>query len=635
MRFVAPPVVAFVAMVACSAALQSLDAQVNPQNGWVSIVEPTEWRGEGTRGIVVRERRSVRVSGLAYHPTGVTSVLINGEPATTSPQQDGQVRFLGYVAGDAALREVEVVVYSGGPPMIRNYGIRVVEAQQTYEKPEEAWDEAGGGFLGQRFAVVVGVSEYSDRSISGLRYADDDALAFYGFLVSERAGLGGFDPENVKLLLNEEATYRNIRTALFTFLMAATERDVVMLYFAGHGAPDPFRPTEHYLLSYDTNVESLAGTALPMSDVSEAVRRIRARDVIVITDACHSAAVGTQMAMRSEAPNAINRVFLDQMASTTGGYVSITASEVNQFSQEDARWGGGHGVFTHYLLEGLDGAADADQDRIVTLGEVFEFVRDRVQRETRNAQVPTVSQTPWDRSWPMSIVMDGSERPVVAQPERRPPPAAAPRPAVEEQAPRQPAGQPEEAQVAGTLPYPGTGMWMRTNLGAGSTTFDSDVVSVSGTAGQVSFAIGTMVGKKLAVFGVVSTDLISGPTLTIGSSSVTAGEDVMASQMAFGAGLGIITESNMFLSAALLLPKMTLEETSTNTVGDTKIGAGLELVIAKDFPMSPKLSLGVGIRGFFGSMTDSVGDDQWTSTAFGITGSLTYMPKGLPVFTGR
>ena len=190
MRSVAPTIVAFVAMLACSAALQSLDAQVDSQNGWVSILEPAEWRGEGTRGIVVRERRSVRVSGLAYHPSGVTSVLINGEPATTSPQQDGQVRFLGYVAGDANLREVEVVVYSGGPPMIRNYGIRVVEARQTYEEPEEAWDEASGGFLGQRFAVVVGVSQYNDRSIRALKYADDDALAFYGFLVSDRGGAG-------------------------------------------------------------------------------------------------------------------------------------------------------------------------------------------------------------------------------------------------------------------------------------------------------------------------------------------------------------------------------------------------------------------------------------------------------------
>lgn len=631
MRLLAP---ATMALMVCLAAL-STPAPACAQDGWVSILEPSEWRGEGSRGIAVRQRRSIRVSGLAFHPTGVTEVLINGVPATTSPVRDGQVRFLGYVHAEDGMREVEVAVYSGGPPMVRQFGIQVVEARQTYEDPDNAWDEAGGGYLGERFAVVVGISDYQDANIRGLRYADADALAFYEFLLSDQAGLGGFDHENVRLLVNDEATLRNIRTALYTFLMAATERDVVMLYFAGHGAPDPFRPTDHYLLAYDTDVSSLGGTALPMADVSEAVRRIRARDVIVITDACHSAAVGGQVAMRSEEPNSINRAFLNQMESTTGGYVTITASEVTQYSQEDERWGGGHGVFTHYVLDGLRGSADLDDDRIVTLGEMFEYTRDRVQRETRNAQVPTVSQTPWDRSWPMSIVVDERTRPVAPEPEEAAPrPRPAPqRPAAPSRPP--PAAEEEETQVAGTLPYPGTGLWLRTNLGGGQTTFDTDGASVEGSAGQVSFAVGTVIGKKMAVFGVVSTDLISAPKLTFGSTTVATDEDVTASQVAFGAGIGLITESNMFLSAAVLLPKMTLEQASTNVSADTDIGAGVEVVVAKDWPVGPKLSLGVGARAFFGSMKDSTGDDQWNVKGFGITGSLMWMPKGLPVGGGR
>jgi hypothetical protein len=635
MRSVTRTTMAFLAMVTSSAAFQNVAAQVDSHGGWVSILEPSEWRGEGTRGIVVRQRRSLRVSGLAYQPSGVTGILINGEPATVTPIKDGQVRFVGYVVPASDAREVEVVVYSAAPPLVRKYGVRVVAAAHTYEKPADAWDEAGGGFLGQRFAVVVGVSEYNDSSIHALRYADDDARAFYQFLLSDRAGLGGFDKDNVELLLNDEATYRNIRTALFSFLMKATERDVVVLYFAGHGAADPYRPTDYYLLSYDTEVGSLAGTALPMSDVSEAVHRLRARDVIVITDACHSAAVGGQMAMRSASPNAINRTFLEQMASSTGGYVTITASEVTQYSQEDARWGGGHGAFTYYLLQGLDGAADQDQDRIVTLGEAFEYVRDRVQRDTRNAQVPTVSQTPWDRSWPMSIVLEEPSKPQAAEPQERPKPVS--RPAAQKPVPQRPAAAPEKdkTQVAGTMPYPGTGVWLRVNLGGGQTAFDTDGASVSGAAGQISFAIGTVVGGRVALFGLVSTDLITGPELTLGTTSVTTDKDVTASQTAFGAGVGLLTRSNVFLSAALLFPKMTLKQTSSNLVGESKIGMGLELVVAKDWPVRPTLSLGVGARAFFGSMKDRVGTGQWNAKGFGITGSLTYMPKGLPNPTGR
>jgi hypothetical protein len=52
----------------------------------------------------------------------------------------------------------------------------------------------------------------------------------------------------------------------------------------------------------------------------------------------------------------------------------------------------------------LKGDADEDGDRVVTLGELMEYTRDRVRRETRNAQVPAISSTSYDRFWPMAAV---------------------------------------------------------------------------------------------------------------------------------------------------------------------------------------------------------------------------------------
>jgi hypothetical protein len=57
------------------------------------------------------------------------------------------------------------------------------------------------------------------------------------------------------------------------------------------------------------------------------------------------------------------------------------------------------------LLNGLAGAADGDSDQIVTLGELTEFVRDRVRRETDNDQIPSVSQTAFDFYFPLSVVL--------------------------------------------------------------------------------------------------------------------------------------------------------------------------------------------------------------------------------------
>jgi len=403
----------------CALALAgTLSAQQEPAGQWIEILEPVEWTGAATRGLTVRERQSVRVVGLVRHPGGVARVLINGARATLSTSPDGATRFVGYVPVTAGTERVEITAYTpDGRPLARGFDVRPVAAEQAYEDPAAAWREAG-----ERWAVVVGVSTYRDSLIVPLRFADDDARAVYDFLVSEHAGLGGFEPDHVALLLNEDANFRNVRTALFTFLKSATEEDHVFIYFAGHGAPDPDRPDELYLLTYDTEADNISGTGFPMEQVQDAVRRTYARDILVVTDACHSAGVGGQVAVRAGGvSNLINASFLDQLQASTGGIAVFTASEANQYSQEGEEYGGGHGIFTWTMLQALRGAADVDGDRIVTLGEMMEHTRDRVRRQTRNAQIPTIGQTAFDRALPMAIVPEGLEG-LAAVPETEPPP---------------------------------------------------------------------------------------------------------------------------------------------------------------------------------------------------------------------
>ncbi len=52
----------------------------------------------------------------------------------------------------------------------------------------------------------------------------------------------------------------------------------------------------------------------------------------------------------------------------------ITGSDVSQLSYESDQFGGGHGVFTFYLLKGLHGEADANKDGTVTAGELYSYV---------------------------------------------------------------------------------------------------------------------------------------------------------------------------------------------------------------------------------------------------------------------
>lgn len=467
-------------------------------DGWIEILEPAEWQGAGTRGLAVVPQTSIRVVGVARHASGIREIQLNGRRASLQPRQDGSVRFVGYIPTEAQLSEVEVLAtLNSGRPLVKKYTVDVLPGTLTRESALERM----GSVLAERWAVIVGVSQYADDRITPLQYADQDAQALHDFLTSERAGLGGFKEENVLLLLNEEATYREIRTALFTFLKAATEDDLVVIYFAGHGMPDPDRVSNLYLLTYDTDVDNVSGTAFPMDDVHTAVQRTYARDILVFSDACHSAGVAGQAALRNLALNQINELFLERLQASTGGLTVFTASQVNQLSQEGPQWGGGHGVFTHYLIQALEGEADMDRDRIITLGEATEWVRDRVRRETRNAQIPSLSQTAFDPYLPLSIVTEPAEEvpapqapePVVQTPARELETEPTPRTEPEVEAPV-PAGFLSPGSAAGrSFVLPGLGQFYTGQNGKGAG------IMATGMGALAAGFLVTSVSEKCAV----------------------------------------------------------------------------------------------------------------------------------------
>jgi len=245
---------------------------------------------------------------------------------------------------------------------------------------------------GRRWAVVVGVSDYSDSRIPTLRYAAADAQAFSKWLVSPNGGR--YAPSQVKLLANEQATSKNIKDALFVWLKQVIEEDIVTIYFAGHGSPDsPDTPDNLYLLTHDTDYGSIATSAFPMWDIETALSRfIKAKKVIVLADACHSGGVGNQfdVGRRGIKSNSINSG-LRNLSQITDGVCVISASDDKQMSQESKDWGGGHGAFTFYLLKGLGGEADYTKDGHVTLGELTSYLSENVRRATKSAQSPTVA----------------------------------------------------------------------------------------------------------------------------------------------------------------------------------------------------------------------------------------------------
>jgi hypothetical protein len=240
---------------------------------------------------------------------------------------------------------------------------------------------------GDKYAVVVGIARYSDPTggITSLQFADRDAQDFRDFLLSP--GGGSFPKENVRLLLNDDATSQNVRSALFTFLTKAQPDDEVVLYIAGHGAPDPNDPRNLYLLTYDTKLEDMGGTAFPMYQLQDVFTRvIKAKRVVTFADTCHSYGFSGASAHGKKTNNLVNQ-YVARFANDSDHAV-ITASDISQLSYESDKWGGGHGVFTFYLLKGLHGEADFNKDGTVTAGELFAYIHDNVDKATDGNQSP-------------------------------------------------------------------------------------------------------------------------------------------------------------------------------------------------------------------------------------------------------
>jgi tetratricopeptide (TPR) repeat protein len=235
------------------------------------------------------------------------------------------------------------------------------------------------------YALVVGISKYAHLAQSAqLQFPDSDAESVYTVLISPEGGQ--FPAENVHKLIDGQATLENIRHELEVWLPSVTHPDDrVLIYFAGHGF---VANGTAYIAPYDIDLNSITSTAYPMESLGKDMgARINGKWKVLITDSCHSGAI-TPEADRST----LNRTLLDLDKSL----FSITASRDREQSFESDRWGGGHGIFTYYVVKGLEGEADTNGDGVVTADELAEYVHTNVRDATNAAQNPTSERGSFD-----------------------------------------------------------------------------------------------------------------------------------------------------------------------------------------------------------------------------------------------
>ena len=237
------------------------------------------------------------------------------------------------------------------------------------------------------FALVIGISRYREKTISGIKYASHDARIMSKYLEKVR----GIPQKNIKILIDDEATKGDFEAYFEQWLPRRVNVDsTVFVYYAGHGTPDP-KTQEAFLVPYDGHPD-FTRKLYPLKNVYEALNKLPAKNVIVMLDSCFSGAGGRSVIQEGARPMGIT---LENPVLAGGKVVVLSAATGSQISSDYDKVK--HGLFTYFLLKGLrgeDGLSDTDHNGEVSLEELSQYVSQQVSevaaRDLSREQTPVL-----------------------------------------------------------------------------------------------------------------------------------------------------------------------------------------------------------------------------------------------------
>ncbi|AKB48930.1 serine/threonine kinase [Methanosarcina sp. Kolksee] len=221
----------------------------------------------------------------------------------------------------------------------------------------------------KKLGIVIGTDEYYDSKIPNLRFAEKDAKEIRDILLD--SDICGFN--EVIECINKTRTQTFCE--LDQLLKKAESEDSFLIYFSGHGEPD----SQHdlCLLFNNTRMDCLLPTSLNYSMIRKSIDASNCKKVVVILDCCYSGAASIK-------GNNLKETFAKASGS---GTVLLSASSEFDVAKEDEKLE--HGVFTHYLIEGLrSGSVGGDRNGDISLVDLYNYAHEKTT--ARYSQTPYI-----------------------------------------------------------------------------------------------------------------------------------------------------------------------------------------------------------------------------------------------------
>lgn len=220
-------------------------------------------------------------------------------------------------------------------------------------------------------AIIIGIQNY--RRVPKADFASDDAKDFYDYAIRAL----GIKPENIKLLIDDQADDVEILATFQSWLPVKVrkQKSDVYVFYSGHGLPSE-DGKNLYFLPYGTDKQYLERTALNQQTIVTAIQTSQPKSVTMFIDACYSGQSRTGETLLSSA----RPISLKQSASSfPPEFTVFSASAPDQLSSSSPELK--HGVFSYYLMKGMEGDADENRDGKITNNEMQNYLRDMVSRQ--------------------------------------------------------------------------------------------------------------------------------------------------------------------------------------------------------------------------------------------------------------
>ncbi len=241
---------------------------------------------------------------------------------------------------------------------------------------------------GEKVALIIGIENYIEAPIT--KFANLDAKYFSDYARK----VFGVKKQNINLLVDENATFVKTNKALTLWLKSkikANQTDLI-IFFAGHGLASS-NGKELYLLPQDSDPDLLDITALSRTKLFQTILELNPKTVTMFLDACYSGVSrDEEMLLASARPI---RILTKEQDGIPNNFTIFTASQNDQISSglEEAK----HGIFSYYLMKGLEGKADSNQDKKITNGELLAYMDENVSQkaaEQGREQNPSLAGDP-------------------------------------------------------------------------------------------------------------------------------------------------------------------------------------------------------------------------------------------------